>query len=192
MDSAELLNQLADIHLPEPVGLWPPAAGWWILAVLLLAGLYFGGRKAIAFWRRRRFCAHALMELDRIYDEYATDEAGDPDAARLHYVNALNSVLRRVALVHFPNSAVAGLGGEDWLRFLRANGNCMNLDRELAAALSHGRFQPTISVDADSLHVFGREWIRSMYLSRKSGRRSGSRPQRNQTTGGLKVSGSDA
>ncbi|MXX06135.1 MAG: DUF4381 domain-containing protein [Gammaproteobacteria bacterium] len=188
MDSAELLNQLADIHLPEPVGLWPPAAGWWILAVLLLAGLYFGGRKAIAFWRRRRFCAHALMELDRIYDEYATDEAGDPDAARLHYVNALNSVLRRVALVHFPNSAVASLGGKDWLRFLRASGNCMNLDRELAAALSHGRFQPTISVDADSLHVFGREWIRSMYLRR----RSGSRPQRNQTTGGLKVSGSDA
>lgn len=193
MDSAELLNQLADIHLPEPVGLWPPAAGWWILVALLLAGLYFGGRKAIAAWRRRRFCAHALLELERIYDEFATNETGgDPDAVRLRYVNALNSVLRRVALAHFPNAAVASLGGEDWLRFLRANGNCMSLDRELAAALSHGRFQPTISVDADSLHAFGREWIRSMYLSRKSGRRSGSRPQRNQTTGGLKVSGSDA
>ena len=192
MDSTELLSQLADIHLPEPVGLWPPAAGWWILTALVLAGLYFGGRKAIAVWRRRRFCAHALLELERIYDEFAASEAGDADAARLRYVNALNSVLRRVALVHFPNSAVASLGGEDWLRFLQANGNCMSLDRELATALSHGRFQPTISVDADSLHVFGREWIRSMYLSRKSGRRSGGRPQRNQTTGGLKVSGSDA
>ncbi len=196
MDSAELLNQLADIHLPEPVGLWPPAAGWWILAALLLAVLYFGGRYAIAAWRLRRFCAHALLELDRIYDEFATNEADDTNAARLRYVNALNSVLRRVALAHFPNSAAAGLGGEDWLRFLQATGNCASLDRELAAALSHGRFQPTISVDADSLHVFGREWIRSMYLTRKSSRESdrhsGDRPQRNQTTGGLKVSGSDA
>ena len=188
MDSAELLARLADIHLPEPVGSWPPAAGWWILAALLLAGLYFGGRKALAVWRRRRFCAHALLELERIHDEFAAAEAGDADAARLRHVNALNSVLRRVALAHFPNAAVASLGGDDWLRFLRANGNCASLDRELAAALSHGRFQPTISVDAENLHVFGREWIRSMYLRR----RGGGRPQRNQTNGGLKVSGSDA
>ena len=188
MDSAELLTQLADIHLPEPVGLWPPAAGWWILAVLVLTGLYFGGRKAVAVWRRRRFCAHALLELEGIYDEFATNETDDPDTARLRYVNALNSILRRVALVHFPNSAVASLGGKDWLRFLQSNGNCASLDRELAAALSQGRFQPTISVDTGRLHVFGREWIRSMYLRRQSG----SRPQRNQTTRGLKVSGSDA
>lgn len=188
MDSAELLTQLADIHLPEPVGLWPPAAGWWLLAALVLAGICFGGRKAIAVWRRRRFRAHALLELERIRDEFAASDAGDADAARLRYVNGLNSVLRRVALAHFPNAAVASLGGGDWLRFLRANGDCASLDRELAAALSHGRFQPAISVDADSLHVFGQEWIRSMYLRR----RSGSRPRRNQTTGGLKVSGSDA
>lgn len=189
MDSAELLAQLADIHLPEPVGLWPPAPGWWILALLLAAGLYFGGRKAIVLWRRRRFCAHALLELDRIFDTLAAAESAELETARLRYVNSFNSVLRRVALVHFPNSTVASLGGEDWVRFLHANGNCMSLDKDLAAALSHGRFQPTISIDTGSLHSFGREWIRSMYLRSRD---SDGRPGKDQTTGGLKVSGSDA
>ena len=189
MDSAELLAQLADIHLPEPVGLWPPAPAWWILALFIIAGLFFGARKAVAVWRQRRFCAHALLELERIFDQFAAADAQYLDTARLRYVNAFNSVLRRVALVHFPDSAVASLGGDEWVRFLHANGSCMNLDRELAAALSHGRFQPTISVDASRLHSFGREWIRSMYRRRRG---SSGRPQKNQAAAGLKVSGSDA
>ena len=27
---------LRDIHLPEPIGWWPPALGWWILALLVI------------------------------------------------------------------------------------------------------------------------------------------------------------
>ena len=189
MDSAELLAQLADIRLPEPVGIWPPAPGWWILAALLVAGLYFGGHKLFVRWRRRRFCQHALLELERIFDELALAGPENSDTARLRYANSFNSVLRRVALVHFPNSAVASLGGRDWVEFIRANGSCMNLDKDLAAALSHGRFQPTISVDTDRLHAFGLEWIRSMYEGRWGSR---GLPLQNQTPGGLKVAKSDA
>ncbi len=169
MDSAELLAQLADIHLPAAPGWWPPAPGWWALAALLAAGLCFGGRAALAGWRRRRYCAHALLELDRISDEFAAAGPDELEAARLRHANALNSVLRRVALTHFPDAAVASLGGDDWLRFLRANGNCARLDRESAAALRRGRFQPAVAVDAGDLHDFAREWIRSVYLRRRRG-----------------------
>ncbi len=171
MDSAELLAQLADIHLPEPVGAWPPAMGWWLLAAALAALLVFGGRRLLAYWRRRRYCAAALGELERVYEELANAE--NSDASRLRYVNAFNSILRRVALAHFPGRDVAGLGGEDWLRFLKAHGSCLGLDRDLAAALSHGRFQPAIALDTGKLHNFGREWIRSVYGRRATPRRGG-------------------
>ncbi len=174
------LNQLADIHLPQSVGFWPPAAGWWLLAALLLAGLWFGGRWALAFWRRHRNCRQALLELERVFDDFAAVDAAQAnmaDAGELRCVNSVNSVLRRVALTHFPDAGVAGLGGDDWVRFLRANGNSMRLDRELAGALSEGRFRPSLSVDTDRLEAFSREWIRSLYL-----RRRGNRQQpRNQT-----------
>ena len=190
MDSAELLAQLADIHLPEPVGYWPPAPGWWILAPLIVVGLWLGGRRLVATWRRRRHCRQALLELEGIFDAFALAETDEPGAERPRCVNAFNSVLRRVALTHFPESTVARLGGEDWLRFLRNNGDCMNLDRELAAALSHGRFQPAVSVDVDKLHSFGREWIRSIYLRRGGGR--GRPPLRNRPIDGPEAGAADA
>jgi len=182
------LNQLADIRLSDPVGWWPPAPGWWLLAALLLAGLWFGGRWALAFWRRRRNCRQALLELERVFDDFAAADASQADVSKLRCVNAVNSVLRRVALTHFPDPSVAGLGGADWVRFLRANGNSTQLDRELARALSEGRFQPSLAVDTDRLEAFSQEWIRSIYL-----RRRGNRQQpRNQAQAGLEVARGDA
>ena len=39
MESEDPLSQLADIHLPDPVSIWPLAPGWWLVIVLILAGL---------------------------------------------------------------------------------------------------------------------------------------------------------
>ena len=33
---------LRDLHLPEPVGWWPPAPGWWILLLLVTTLLAYG------------------------------------------------------------------------------------------------------------------------------------------------------
>ena len=41
MDSEELLEQLADIHLPTEISYWPPAPGWWILSILVVRGVIY-------------------------------------------------------------------------------------------------------------------------------------------------------
>ena len=57
---------LRDIHLPAPVGWWPPAPGWWLLAGLMLAVIIW------LFWRwqqQRRSeqgLELALSELERL------------------------------------------------------------------------------------------------------------------------------
>ena len=168
MDSEELLAQLADIHLPEPVSLWPPAPGWWVLAILLLIGLFFLGRRLVAARTRRKICEYALGELESCYEKLVSASGPDLDDLKLRYLNEVNSVLRRVALVHFPNSNIASLGGVAWVDFIRQTGDSTLLDDDIATALSHGRFQTKCDVNADALYGLGQAWIKSLYLPARS------------------------
>ncbi|MDD9889677.1 MAG: DUF4381 domain-containing protein [Gammaproteobacteria bacterium] len=86
---------------------------------------------------------------------------------RLRYVNEFNSVMRRVALVHFPQANVASLGGDAWVDFIRQKGDSSGLNDEIAAALSFGRFQTQCDVDVDAMNSLGQAWITSLYLNSK-------------------------
>ncbi|HEX7236783.1 MAG TPA: DUF4381 domain-containing protein [Gammaproteobacteria bacterium] len=103
---------LRDIHLPGPIGWWPPAPGWWLLAALLLAGaaLY-----AIHYYRAR----HKRAALKAMTKVRAALEQGAEPVACLQF---LSTILRRFAMTSFARTAgepdVAGLIGERWLRYL--------------------------------------------------------------------------
>ncbi|NKB31833.1 MAG: DUF4381 family protein [Pseudomonadales bacterium] len=167
MDSEELLAQLADIHLPAEVSYWPPAPGWWILALLLLVAVVYFVRRMVQLRNLRQVCQHALAELDRCYKSFAGAN-GDPGSVRLRYVNEFNSVMRRVALVHFPQANVASLGGDAWVDFIRQKGDSSGLNDEIAAALSFGRFQTQCDVDVDAMNNLGQAWITSLYLGNQT------------------------
>lgn len=164
MDSEELLAQLADIHLPTAVSYWPPAPGWWILAILLIAALVYFGRKIGARIRLRKICEQALLELDKCYRHFDEASQVDTDSSKLRYLNEVNSVIRRVALYHFPDSKVASLGGSNWVEFIREKGDSSQLDASITQALSFGRFQTECEVDIEALNQFGQQWITSLYL----------------------------
>ena len=163
MDSEELLAQLADIHLPVAISYWPPAPGWWLLAASLLALFVYAGNKIARSIRQRRICEHALAELQRCYETLARTEKLDPDSLKLRFVNEFNSVLRRVALYHFPQANVASLAGVAWVDFIREKGDSSLLNDEIAQALSYGRFQTKVEVDVDALNSLGQQWITSLY-----------------------------
>jgi len=176
MDIEELLAQLADIHLPEPVSFWPPAPGWWVLAALVLALAAYLAAKYYQYYKKRKTCDFALRELDQAYQHYAQRENGaedhqsDQEQGKLEFVNQFNAVLRRVALWHFPQSNVASLGGQAWVDFIREKGDSSLLTDEIANALSKGRFQTRCEVDVDALNSLGHQWISSLYMGRKNER----------------------
>lgn len=106
--------QLRDIHVPDPIGWWPPAPGWWVLVLLVLVAV-----AASVWWWQRRRQRHipvqaALSELDRIEQAYQGDTQ--------QLVRELSGVLRRIAINFYGRQRVAGLSGERWLRFLDEQG----------------------------------------------------------------------
>jgi hypothetical protein len=103
------LAELRGIHLPAPVGLWPPAPGWWLLAGLLLVMTAL--LTALSRRRRRSAARQALRELDALA---AADDG--PDLQRL--ATGISALLRRVALLRFGRARVAPLHGSAWQSFL--------------------------------------------------------------------------
>ncbi len=179
MDNPDPLSELADIHLPDPIGLWPLAPGWWILIILGLIAAFFLGRRFIAQWKVNRGKMYALRELDKSLQEFRTAKAAAPEAdvdqLKLNFVSEINAVLRRVALKKFPRQNPASLSGESWITFLRRNGDASLLNDEQAQTLSQGRFAKQWSVDEDALYQMAHKWISSLYLTRIG---SGTEPDR--------------
>jgi hypothetical protein len=106
------LAQLRDYHLPEPVSWWPPAPGWWLLALIALLALVWLAlflRRHLQLRAARRLALRELKALEQAFEH-------KPDATTL--LRELSRLLRRFALARFPREQVAGLSGADWLAFL--------------------------------------------------------------------------
>ena len=108
---------LRDIHLPGPIGWWPPAFGWWLVAALVLAGLAFYG---FHYYRARHKRA-ALKAMTKV--RTALEQGAEPVAC----LQFLSTILRRFAMTSVARAAgeadVAGLIGERWLRYLDGRWN---------------------------------------------------------------------
>ena len=108
---------LRDIHLPGPIGWWPPAPGWWVVAALVLVVLALYG---IHYYRARHKRA-ALRAMTRVRS--ALEQGAEPVAC----LQFLSTILRRFAMTSVARMRgatgepdVAGLIGERWLKFLDA------------------------------------------------------------------------
>lgn len=106
------LIPLRDLHLPEMVGWWPLAPGWWFLIALASAGVLYLLYKQYLKWRWNAARRVALAELARLRQAY---EQGT-DALVL--AKALSELLRRSMLAYAPRGEVAGLTGPGWLEWL--------------------------------------------------------------------------
>ena len=103
---------LRDLHLPEPVGWWPLAPGWWMLLLLLLAALGVAGYRGYRRWQQNAPRRHALRELARAEADYLQHR----NAVKLG--KTLSALLRRGMLAYAPRSEIAGLTGTAWLQWL--------------------------------------------------------------------------
>ena len=115
------LDQLEPLLAPAPVVWWPPAPGWWILALvlpLLLAGL----------WRLRRHWSTKATPTDRQQALDPLRQAALDELARLRkpydgapaalWLQQLNALLKRLCRAHYPDSHSHTLSGRAWLAFL--------------------------------------------------------------------------
>lgn len=153
MNGVDPLAQLRDIHMPAAVGAWPPAPGWWLLTILVLALI-----AGLIIWRilRHRRLAYkreALAEWQNIHTRYLNDK----DAEAL--LADLSVLLKRACITRYGRDQVAGLAGEPWLAFLDQTGKCTEFTQGPGRALVSQRFTPHPQLDGPALLNVTQTWL---------------------------------
>jgi len=148
------LAQLQDIHLPAEIGLWPPAWGWWVLALLIIATV-----SALVFFIKRKISRNAyrtiaIAELNSIHKKYGSDQSSE-------YLQNLSIILRRTALSGFGSQFNASLKGHEWLQWLDEQCTKTNLQfsQGVGAALLIGPYQKNPEFNRDELHKLSLIWV---------------------------------
>jgi hypothetical protein len=143
------LSNLRNIALPAPISFWPPAPGWWILGVTLLAAALILLAKALAHYRRDAYRRQALRELEAI------GPARNAVAAQ-----RISAVLKRAALAAFPRGEVARLSGAPWLAFLDRTGRTEAFSKGPAHMLPALALGAAPTADGETILQEAKRWIR--------------------------------
>ena len=101
------LPELRDIHLPEGVSVFPPAYGWYIIVLIIIAAVIL--IKLYKSWLQKSRKKYALRILAALNDK-------DIIAS----VTVISELLRRICVYRYPQ-AVA-LSGENWWNFIKQHG----------------------------------------------------------------------
>jgi len=155
MDPSEI--PLRDIHLPDPIGWWPLAPGWWILIGLIVFTVAVS--LIVWSWRKRRLVRRtALSELAIIEIDYREHR----DNHRL--ARDLSKLARRTALALEPERVSAAETGSDWSNRLDELNKTGETSELIKTALSRAPYRPAESFDGEALLNAFRPWLASLRL----------------------------
>jgi len=160
MNPEELL--LRDIHLPEPVSWWPPAIGWWLLAIMIVLTIF-----AIAGWLRWRRAQRnapvtiARRELARL--SVAWTEHRDAQ----HLVAQLSTWLRRTGMSVSSRRKAASLTGAEWLRFLDEMAGEPVFGTAATRWIAEAPYRKLADPDGEEMLALCERWLNSASRSKK-------------------------
>ncbi|TWU56313.1 DUF4381 domain-containing protein [Rubripirellula reticaptiva] len=125
------LSALEGIVIPDSVGVFPLAPGWWFVIAIASIWLAYG---LIACWIRYRQNAYRRegVRLIRKLETASSFEVG---------LRGVDEVLKRVAMVSYSREKVASLWGTDWADFLRASVREFRFSDSVVANLASSNYQ---------------------------------------------------
>jgi hypothetical protein len=119
----------------------------------MLSALFYLGYRMQRYRQQNRYRRLALVELEAINGLYRQE--GD----KLHYLQQLNQLLRRVALIAYPHRGVAELTGATWLAFLAGSSGLTGFEQTIGQPLATGPYQPALDCDLEQLDALAKRWI---------------------------------
>lgn len=132
----DLLQQLRGLAEPAAPGFWPPAPGWWLLAVLALTALVWLVRAARQQHRKGAPARFARSQLAALAVRFKRGELQQAD-----YIDEVNALLKRVAFTGALAESARRAWGEPWLILLDTATHSTDFSNGPGRVLGADRYQ---------------------------------------------------
>jgi len=149
------LDNLHDIIIPDAVGYLPPAPGWYVLGLLVLALLF---HFSMGFYKRYK---------KSLYRREALDELGSYEEQGKEVTLHLLTLAKRVAITAYGREEIAKLSGDRWWDFMEQHSK-VKVSKELRAQIAnllYNKAYDTNSVDYSATKDFVTLWIQTHKVS---------------------------
>lgn len=151
MNPAQSL-QLNDIIAPPAIGFWPPAPGWWLLALLILL-------LPVLIWLLLRWRRHRRQQREPFSQGLSRLQAlqAQQPALSSALCASINEALKIYCRQRYPQALA--LSGDDWRRFLRQHSAVFSQEQE--QLLAHGPYRPDDQLQGNSAQLLqaARQWL---------------------------------
>jgi len=143
------LDNLHDIIVPEAVGFLPPAPGWTIVLLLLLALLFHTLVKVYTHYKRSLYRREALKELGT-YRQQSKKNA-----------SSLLLLAKRVGIAAYGREVIVKLYDDAWWDFMEKHSKA-NVSQEVRGDISKLLYDETYTMNSelqDNIITFVTLWI---------------------------------
>ena len=152
MVDASVLQQLRDIHVPETVSPWPFALGWWIIMLVVVSIVCL-------LKHTLKYYDNFLIKRQFIKEINATEKAFKQDRRSNYALQKIAKILKKAALHYYPRQMVAGLHGDEWLKFLQATSSNLNIT-DCGKLFKTALYQEYYKDDIEQGFNLSRQWIK--------------------------------
>lgn len=142
---------LKDIHLPDAIDWWPPAPGWWLMALLLI----------VLAWLARHFYKRLTRKSAVKSAKAALNQLRKQPIEPRQTLTELSALLRRTAISTGKRHEIAGLTGQAWLAYLDQSLPDAPFSQGVGRCLADAHYRPVPlgDIDFDALFALCERWL---------------------------------
>ena len=143
------LDNLHDILVPDTVGFFPLAPGWYIVLLLLLSLLFHFGYRYYQAYKKEQYRRDAEEELEAVNDKNRDNTI------------ALLGLAKRVGLSAYGREVIVPLHGDVWWDFIEAHSEA-SVGADLRVSIQKLLYEEGVDFDAcvfDAVFLMVSQWI---------------------------------